>query len=310
MTSLYLKEALMRGIKRFTALCASVLVIFAGGCGPRNNNGATATVNIFAPTPFQCNNGVDDDGDGKIDFGRGPNNDPGCDFESDNTEDSEGTPTPTPTPTPPPTPTPTPNGPAAWLRAVPETIVRGNSSVLSWDCVGTTNTITDETGRVISARLRDTQQVSPSETMWYSQSCSEAGRTTTNRVRLVVTPGVDGGGGNPNPTPIPTPTPTPGPGGTTVTCTITASTFPASISRGSTASASASCTGGALPAWYSSNTARVLVEGTSRTTVGGKIFETGFTVTLRAVSAGFSDISVQPAINQTGPYDTRRVTVP
>jgi hypothetical protein len=38
------------------------------------------------PPPVQCSDGKDNDGDGKIDFGTGPNNDPGCTSAQDNDE--------------------------------------------------------------------------------------------------------------------------------------------------------------------------------------------------------------------------------
>jgi hypothetical protein len=45
---------------------------------------ATGTTN-----PKQCEDGKDNDGDGKIDFGTGANNDPGCDSLTDDTENTD-----------------------------------------------------------------------------------------------------------------------------------------------------------------------------------------------------------------------------
>jgi hypothetical protein len=45
----------------------------------------TYVVNRPEPKP-QCSDGKDNDGDGKIDFGTGANNDPGCESASDNDE--------------------------------------------------------------------------------------------------------------------------------------------------------------------------------------------------------------------------------
>ena len=51
---------------------------------------ASATDNTESPdqptAPPQCNDGKDNDNDGKIDFGTGANNDPGCESATDNTE--------------------------------------------------------------------------------------------------------------------------------------------------------------------------------------------------------------------------------
>ncbi len=56
-----------------------------------NNRSSTRSKSVVvnvrpAPPVTQCNDGIDNDGDGKIDFGTGPNNDPGCSSPSDNNE--------------------------------------------------------------------------------------------------------------------------------------------------------------------------------------------------------------------------------
>ncbi|QIN83175.1 hypothetical protein GBA63_11375 [Rubrobacter tropicus] len=45
-----------------------------------------------APPAAQCSDGIDNDGDGKIDFGTGPSNDPGCQSATDNDEADAPTP--------------------------------------------------------------------------------------------------------------------------------------------------------------------------------------------------------------------------
>jgi hypothetical protein len=60
----------------------------------------------------QCSDGIDNDGDGKIDFtgnGNPANKDPGCESPEDDTEAPDPTPTPSPTPTKSPTPTQSPS---------------------------------------------------------------------------------------------------------------------------------------------------------------------------------------------------------
>jgi len=47
-----------------------------------------ATVKVTVDPVNQCEDGIDNDGDGKIDFGTGANNDPGCDSLTDDTENT------------------------------------------------------------------------------------------------------------------------------------------------------------------------------------------------------------------------------
>jgi hypothetical protein len=49
----------------------------------------------------QCNDGIDNDSDGKIDYGTGASSDPGCSHRYDNTENSDNSGTITPPPPPP-----------------------------------------------------------------------------------------------------------------------------------------------------------------------------------------------------------------
>jgi hypothetical protein len=57
-----------------------------------NNGSFTAHISVYRDVqpPSQCSDGKDNDGDGKIDFGTGANNDPGCTSAADNDETDPG----------------------------------------------------------------------------------------------------------------------------------------------------------------------------------------------------------------------------
>src|SRR3989344_3075010 len=59
----------------------------ASSYNPNDNSEFSSCItNGCNPPVFACSDGIDNDGDGKIDFGSGPNNDPGCTAANDNDE--------------------------------------------------------------------------------------------------------------------------------------------------------------------------------------------------------------------------------
>ena len=60
------------------------------GAQPQGQACVTKTVEGADEPAVECNDGIDNDGDGKIDFGSGSNNDQGCASIDDNTEDGGG----------------------------------------------------------------------------------------------------------------------------------------------------------------------------------------------------------------------------
>ena len=83
------------------------------------------------------------------------------------------------------------------------------------------------------------------------------------------------------------------------------------IAKGQTVAATASCSGGALPAWFSEDPAFVKVGGTTPTTINDKQFQTGNTATVTGVFTTSRDVRVcvQAAIDQTSPAFCRIVKV-
>ncbi len=77
-----------------TAISVTVTDLGGTGCATTLANaftlpsptGAACVGDTAAPVEAQCNDGVDNDSDGLVDFGAAPTNDPGCSSETDNTE--------------------------------------------------------------------------------------------------------------------------------------------------------------------------------------------------------------------------------
>ena len=64
-------------------------------------NPSSLSFGVAGPPPTDCNDGVDNDGDGLIDFGSGPGNDPGCTIATDTDESDPPPPPPLPITDPP-----------------------------------------------------------------------------------------------------------------------------------------------------------------------------------------------------------------
>ncbi|MFZ2763879.1 MAG: peptidoglycan-binding domain-containing protein [Minisyncoccia bacterium] len=140
-------------------------------CGNGNaTSTATTTVNVVVspPSPPQCDDGIDNDGDGFIDHPA----DPGCTNEDDNTE--------APNPGNPPTP-PTVS---VSLSANPTSVTQGQSSLLSWNSTNTN--ICNATWTTATSTL-GTQSVTPATTTAYSITCGNGNATSTATTTVTVT---------------------------------------------------------------------------------------------------------------------------
>lgn len=111
------------------------------------------------PTPkAQCDDGLDNDGDGKIDYPA----DPGCTSKDDNDE-WNGT-------------TPGPEAPTCTLTASPSSITSSQSSTLTWSSTNATS-VTASGGWSGEKALSGNQSVSPSSTTTYTITCTGPGGT-------------------------------------------------------------------------------------------------------------------------------------
>jgi hypothetical protein len=126
------------------------------------NNARNTTYQVVAAAT-QCTDGLDNDGDGRIDINDGgchsdgnPNN-PGSYVPSDNTEAGE------------------PSPPTATISASPTSIVLGGSSTVTWSSTNATSCVG---GSGQSLALNSSAPVSPTTTTQYFITCTGVGGTS------------------------------------------------------------------------------------------------------------------------------------
>src|SRR5262244_2790697 len=86
-------------------------------------------------------------------------------------------------PPPPPPPPPAPAAPTATLTANPETIVKGQSSTLTWQTTNATDVSIEGVGAV---EPNGTKQVSPTDSTTYTLTAKGAGGTQSATARVTV----------------------------------------------------------------------------------------------------------------------------
>ena len=126
------------------------------------NNNCGAWTAVTVASAYQCADGIDNDGDGKIDYPA----DPGCTSPTDTDERDSAS--------------------CSGFSANPTSILSGQSSTLSWSCQNATScTGTNfSTGGATSG----TQSVAPSSSTTYSLSCNGAGGNASVNVNVTVNP--------------------------------------------------------------------------------------------------------------------------
>jgi len=118
----------------------------------------SATVTVRPPVR-ECNDGIDNDGDGRIDFSFSSSlGDPGCSSGTDNDETD-------PPPAQPPAPTPS-------VSVADPVITVGDSTMLSWNPNGHTGTCTINAGDG-TANTASSTTISPSATTTYLIECDD-----------------------------------------------------------------------------------------------------------------------------------------
>ncbi len=148
---------------QYVRACADLPPLWNGYVAESNEgNNCSAWTAVTVISQYQCSDGIDNDGNGKIDYPT----DPGCSSPTDNVEYPI---------------------PSCSFSASPTSITTGHSSSLSWSCSNATS-CTGTNFSTGGATSGGPTIVSPSSSTTYSLSCSGTGGSTNPSITVTVNP--------------------------------------------------------------------------------------------------------------------------